>query len=45
MLTFTTKVVKIPVRILEQAEDLRILKYKALDAMMLDGSTGLNIPR
>jgi transposase len=34
MLTLTTKVVKVPVRILEEAEDLRLLKYKALDAMM-----------
>lgn len=30
----TTRVIKIPVRILEEDEDLRIRKYKALDEMM-----------
>lgn len=36
MLEFTTKVVKLPVRILEEDEELRILKYRILDEMMLE---------
>jgi transposase len=36
MLQFTTKVVKVPVRILEEDEELRILKYRILDEMMLE---------
>jgi len=34
MLKFTTKVVMVPVRIMEENEELRILKYKALDEVM-----------
>lgn len=30
----TTKVVKIPVRVMEDDNELRLLKYKALDKMM-----------
>jgi transposase len=36
MLEFTTKVVKVPVRILEEDEKLRILKYRHLDDMMVE---------
>ena len=34
MQNFTTKVVKVPVRIMEEDKDLRILKYRALDEIM-----------
>ena len=40
MIKFTTKIVKVPVRILEEDEELRILKYRALDEEVCACHTG-----